>query len=158
MNAKPHVVLGAGAALFAALASVPAWSDSSDYYTHLLNEQRYATSQQLQQQNLATPRVRVAPASGDLFEVVVRHGTVVEGPSNIVVTHGTPVTMVIDSDVSDVVRVDGYNYTVPAAPGEPGMLRFAAERPGRFAVRSLRTGQVLGVLEVGPARLGSTTG
>jgi hypothetical protein len=155
MNAKPHVVLGAGAALFAALASVPAWSDSSDYYTQLLNEQRYSATQNLQ---TTQPRASEAPASGDLFEVVVRHGDVVEGPSDIVVDHGTPVTMVIDADVNDVVRVDGYNYSVPVAPGEPGMLRFSAERPGRFAYRSTRTGQVLGVIEVGPARLGSYAG
>jgi hypothetical protein len=155
MKATPNVVLGAGAAILAALASVPAWSDSSDYYTQLLNEQHYATTQNLQS---TQPRYGDVPASGDLFEVVVRHGDVVEGPSTIVVDHGTPVTMVIDTDVNDVVRVDGYNYTVPAAPGEPGMLRFSAERPGRFALRSMRTGQVLGVLEVGPARLGSYAG
>ncbi|HKY91201.1 MAG TPA: hypothetical protein VJM11_09175 [Nevskiaceae bacterium] len=155
MNAKPHVVIGAGAAFLAALASVPAWSDSSDYYTHLLNSERYATTQNLQS---AQPRYGSTPVSGELHEIVVRHGDVVEGPSNIVVDHGTPVTMVIDTDVNDVVRVDGYGYTVPAAPGEPGMLRFAAERPGQFMYRSLRTGQVLGVIEVGPARLGSWAG
>ena len=155
MNAKPHVALGAGAAFLAALASIPAWSDSSDYYTELLNEQRYSTNQNLQS---SQPRINEVLRSGDLYEVVVRHGSVVEGPAEIVVDHGTPVTMVIDTDVSDVVRVDGYGYTVPAAPGEPGMLRFAAERPGRFTYRSMRTGQVLGVLEVGPAKLGSYTG
>lgn len=191
MKTHPFVRVGAGAALLGALVAAPAFADESDYYTHLLNNQRYAASQG-QVQSPVTPQPAYVqpqpsytysapapqpvysrpynqtvspatayssvPASGDLYELTVRHGMVVDGPSSIAVDHGTPVTIVVDTDQNDVVRLDGYGYTVTAAPGEPGMLRFSAERPGRFEYRSMRTGQVLGVLEVGPARLGSYQG
>ena len=83
------------------------------------------------------------------FELVVRNGRLVEGPGPIAVDHGSQVTMIVDSDVADQLRVDGYNLVAPVTAGQPMLLTFVAEQPGRFAYR-LGTGREIGVIEVGP--------
>ncbi|THD03275.1 hypothetical protein B1810_11975 [Panacagrimonas perspica] len=88
-----------------------------------------------------------APAS--TFELVVRNGRLVDGPAAIVVDHGSQVTMVVDSDSPEALRVDGYNLVAPVTAGQPLLLTFVAEQPGRFAYR-LGSGREIGVLEVGP--------
>ncbi len=83
------------------------------------------------------------------FEFVVRNGRVVDGPGQISVDHGSQVTMIVDSDVADALRVDGYNLVAPVVAGQPMLLTFVAEQPGRFAYR-LGSGREIGVIEVGP--------
>lgn len=83
------------------------------------------------------------------FELVVRNGRLVEGPGQIAVDHGSQVTMIVDSDVAAQLRVDGYNLVAPVTPGQPMLLTFVAEQPGRFAYR-LGNGREIGVIEVGP--------
>ncbi len=88
-----------------------------------------------------------SPAS--TFELVVRDGRLIEGPGTIAVDHGSKVTMVVDSNSADALRVDGYNLVAPVTPGQPLLLTFVAEQPGRFAYR-LGSGRQIGVIEVGP--------
>jgi hypothetical protein len=57
--------------------------------------------------------------------------------------------MIVDSDSPEALRVDGYNLVAPVTPGQPLLLTFVAEQPGRFAYR-LGSGREIGVIEVGP--------
>ncbi len=99
-------------------------------------------------------QVSAAPAS--TFEFVVRNGRMIQGPAAITVEHGSQVTMIVDSDSSDALRIDGYNLVAPVVAGQPMLLTFVAEQPGRFAYR-LGSGREIGVIEVGPAAPGRTS-
>lgn len=93
-------------------------------------------------------QANAAPAS--TFEFVVRNGRLIQGPTAITVDHGSQVTMIVDSDSTDALRVDGYNLVAPVVAGQPMLLTFLAEQPGRFSYR-LGSGREIGVIEVGPA-------
>jgi hypothetical protein len=97
----------------------------------------------------ADPRYAMAQAPDSTFEFVVRNGRLVDGPVQMTVDHGSEVTMVVDSNMADALRIDGYDLVAPIAPNQPMLLKFVAERPGRFAYR-LSSGREIGVLEVGP--------
>lgn len=86
------------------------------------------------------------------FDLVVRGGQLIDGPSSITVDHGTLVSFVIDSDVADSLRLDGYDLGVQLIAGQPVLLKFTAEQPGRFTYRLARSGRAIGVMEVGPPR------
>ena len=98
---------------------------------------------------VAGHRVAAPSKSANL---VVRRGQLVQGPTRLAVVHGSKVTLAVESDLADSLRVDGYDLAVPIMPGQPVLLSFLAERPGRFAYRLGRTGREIGVLEVGPPR------
>ena len=102
-----------------------------------------------QRARAAGHRVATPSASANL---IVRRGQLVQGPTRLVVAHGSKVTLAVDSDLADSLRIDGYNLATPVMPGQPVLLSFLAERPGRFAYRLGRTGREIGVLEVGPPR------
>lgn len=83
------------------------------------------------------------------FSFVVRGGRLVAGPLNSLVRLGTVVSLTIDSDIDDLLTLDGYGLAVHLMPAQPVVLSFTAERPGRFTYRLARSGSVLGVIEVG---------
>ena len=85
------------------------------------------------------------------FGFVVRGGRLVAGPLNSLVRLGTVVSLTIDSDIDDLLTLDGYGLAVHLMPGQPVLLSFTAERLGRFTYRLARSGNVLGVIEVGPS-------
>lgn len=101
------------------------------------------------QKRVANPRVGTPTAAAKL---VVRRDQLAQGPSRIAVAHGSRVTLAVETDLADSLRVDGYNLAAPIMPGQPLLLTFLAERPGRFAYRLGRTGREIGVLEVGAPR------
>lgn len=107
----------------------------------------------------AAPGQRVAMLSGasSSFDLVVRNGRLVQGPTSLAVDHGSEVTLVIDSNMADTLMIDGYNLSAPIAPGQAMLLKFVAEQPGRFAYR-LGSGAQIGVLEVGPPQPASRIG
>lgn len=107
---------------------------------------------------MVTPRV-YAPTVNDpalpaaretTYELIVSRGQLVSGPAVIRVEHGEKVTLAVQSDLADALRVDGYNLATPIAADQPVLLTFTAEQPGRFAYRLARTGRELGVIEVLP--------
>lgn len=104
----------------------------------------------------ATHRKRVASqrvgAPTTAAKLVVRRGQLAQGPSRIAVAHGSWVTLAVETDLADSLRVDGYQLAAPITPGQPVLLSFLAERPGRFAYRLGRTGREIGVLEVSSPR------
>lgn len=107
----------------------------------------------------ATPSQRLAMAHGlsSTFELFVRNGRLAEGPVSLAVDHGSEVTLIIDSNMPDMLHIDGYNLNAPIAAGQPMLLKFVAEQPGRFAYR-LSSGREIGVLEVGPPQPASRVG
>lgn len=84
------------------------------------------------------------------FQLVVRDGHLVTGPSAISVDHGSDVVLMIESQVPDVFQVEGYGLNVNLPAGQTVVLNFTAEAPGRFQYGLARSGRPLGVLEVGP--------
>lgn len=97
----------------------------------------------------ASPRYAMAPGVSSSFDLVVRNGRLVQGPASMSVDHGAEVTLVVDSNMADTLSIDGYNLVAPITAGQPMLLKFVAEQPGRFAYR-LGSGGPIGVLEVGP--------
>lgn len=98
-----------------------------------------------------TPNQRLAMAHGApaTFELVVRNGQLAQGPVQLAVDHGSEVTLIVDSNMADTLKIDGYNLAAPIAAGQTMLLKFVAEQPGRFAYR-LGSGRQIGTLEVGP--------
>lgn len=106
-----------------------------------------------------SPAERMAMARGTSasFDLVVRNGRLAQGPVSLAVDHGAEVTLIIDSNMADTLHVDGYNLHAPIVAGQPMLLKFVAEQPGRFAYR-LGSGREIGVLEVGPPQPASRVG
>lgn len=107
-----------------------------------------------------TPAQRMAMAHGmsSSFDLVVRNGRLAQGPVTLSVAHGSDVTLVIDSNMSDTLQIDGYNLAAPIVAGSPMILKFVAEQPGRFAYRLGSTGREIGVLEVSQPQPSSRVG
>ncbi|MGH8517779.1 MAG: hypothetical protein ACREUE_09995 [Panacagrimonas sp.] len=105
----------------------------------------------------ASQRMAMAQGPESSFELVVRDGRLVQGPASMTVDHGSEVTLIVDSNMPDSLRIDGYNLVAPIAAGQPMLLKFVAEQPGRFAYR-LGSGREIGVLEVGPPQPASRIG
>lgn len=109
---------------------------------------------------MVTPRLNAPSASIDAVpgmsvtdpsvELIVRNGRLISGPYTIRVEHGAKLTLVVQADTADALRLDGYNLATPLYPGQPVMLSFTAEQPGRFVYRLASSGRELGVLEVAP--------
>ena len=108
---------------------------------------------------MVTPRIYAptvddtmpAPVRDATYELIVSRGLLVSGPTLIRVEHGEKVTLAVQSDIADALRVDGYNLATPIGADQPVLLTFTAEQPGRFAYRLARTGRELGVIEVLPS-------
>ncbi|MCC2655813.1 MAG: hypothetical protein K0Q76_921 [Panacagrimonas sp.] len=102
-------------------------------------------------------RYAMAQRGDSTFELVVRNGRLAQGPASLAVEHGSEVTLIVDSNIPDTLRIDGYNLAAPIAANQPMLLKFVAEQPGRFAYR-LSTGREIGVLEVGPPQPANRVG
>lgn len=142
-----------------AYASTPARSAPQPYYDPERDVMVTPSQSGTVRYTAAAPGQRVAMPSGtsSTFDLVVRNGRLVQGPTSLAVDHGSEVTLVIDSNMSDTLTIDGYNLSAPVAPGQPMLLKFVAEQPGRFAYR-LGSGGQIGVLEVGPPQPASRIG
>ena len=84
------------------------------------------------------------------FDLVVRYGDLEGGAQTLTADHNAIVTLVIDSDEVETVWVEGYNVGVAVQPGRQAILKFRAERPGRFAIWYGNAKHEIAVLEVGP--------
>lgn len=100
----------------------------------------------------ATPP-RSTSISGSSYPIVLRDGQLVDGPATITAALGEPVTLVLDSDRADTLRVDGYGLSVPLIAGQQVLFTFVAERPGSFAYRLAGSGREVGSLQVRAAQL-----
>jgi heme/copper-type cytochrome/quinol oxidase subunit 2 len=64
------------------------------------------------------------------------------------VATGTPVTLVVTSDVADEVHLHGYDIEKELAPGKPTTLQFTASLTGVFEVELHKANVVLLHLQV----------
>ena len=63
-------------------------------------------------------------------------------------TVGRPVRLTVTSDVADELHVHGVDETLALEPGEPAVLEFTPEAPGRFEVELHEARRVLTRLQV----------
>ncbi len=87
-------------------------------------------------------------ARGQRIEVTVAAGKASGDTGRVQVATGTPVTLVVTSDVADEVHVHGYDIEKELAPGTPATLQFDATIPGVFEVELHHAGTVLLRLQV----------
>jgi plastocyanin len=82
------------------------------------------------------------------IEVTVAGGRVDGGADRVPVAAGTPVTLVVTSDVADEVHVHGYEVAAALVAAQPTELTFDADVPGVFEVELHDAGTVLLTLQV----------
>ena len=82
------------------------------------------------------------------IEISYVHGAVVGGVTRHAVALGSTVELVVTSDVTDEVRVRGYERSGYVTGGATTTLRFVADRPGVFDVELVQRGVPLAQLEV----------
>jgi hypothetical protein len=92
---------------------------------------------------------RVVPGSG-ITELQIRSGRLVSGPTVIKVAQGDEVTLQISSDVADELHLHGYDLHLKIPAGEPAILKFNADRSGRFPYELHHAHSDIGALEVYP--------
>jgi hypothetical protein len=88
-------------------------------------------------------------AAGKRLEVTIAHGKASGDTGRVQVAAGTPVTLVVTSDIADEVHVHGYDIEKELAPGAPATLRFDATLTGVFEVELHKAGIVILRLQVG---------
>jgi hypothetical protein len=96
----------------------------------------------------ATGSSSVSAAVEQRIEVTVAGGKASGDTGRVQVAVGTPVSLVVTSDVADQVHVHGYDIEQELAPGEPATLQFDATIPGVFEVELHEAGTVLLRLQV----------
>lgn len=100
----------------------------------------------------AAPAAAVAApaAAGKVFDLVVRGGRLVSGPTVVKVEQGDDVTLNVTADTNDELHVHGYDLHAKTRPGETQSFHFVANRTGRFGIELHHSGAELGALEVYP--------
>lgn len=90
------------------------------------------------------------------FSLKIRFGRVVSGPTELSVNHGADIILTLESQYATSVQIDGYELQLGLPAGHPVVLRFNAQRPGRFVIREANSTYAMAVLEVGPPALSSS--
>lgn len=86
---------------------------------------------------------------GQRIEVSIAHGKVTGATGRVQVATGTPVTLVVTSDVADEVHLHGYDIEKDLEPGKPTTLQFTATMTGVFEVELHKANLVLLHIQVG---------
>jgi hypothetical protein len=89
-----------------------------------------------------------APAAKQIT-VTIAHGKASGDTGRITVAAGTPVTLVVTSDVPDQVHLHGYDIEKDLVPAKPTTLSFVADVPGVFDVELHEADIVILHLQVG---------
>ena len=84
------------------------------------------------------------------IEMVIEHGAKRSGPDVIQVSVGDEVNLKLLSDHADELHVHGYDLHADLEAGVPTVLKFKAERSGRFTMELHHSNVDLGALEVQP--------
>ena len=96
------------------------------------------------------PAAAPAASAAQRFELVVKDGKLLSGPTVISVPQGTPVTLRITVDHHDELHLHGYDLTLKLPTATPAELSFVADRSGRFEYELHHAHVDLGALEVQP--------
>jgi hypothetical protein len=89
-----------------------------------------------------------AGATGQRIGVSFAHGKISGATGRVPVAKGSPVTLVVTSDVADEVHLHGYDIEKGLAPGKPATLQFTATLTGVFEVELHEANVVLVRLQV----------
>jgi len=106
----------------------------------------------------ATPAPAASPAATTAaptpapttFDLVIKRGRLVEGPTVIQVHQGDDVTIRLLSDAADELHLHGYDLHIKTKPGQTVSLQFTAAKTGRFGYELHHAKAELGALEVYP--------
>ena len=99
----------------------------------------------------ATPQAAAAvPSPPESFDLVIRQGRLVSGPTVIKVHQGDDVIVHLTSDAADELHLHGYDLHAKTRAGETVTLQFSATRTGRFGYELHHANAELGALEVYP--------
>ncbi len=98
--------------------------------------------------NNPTAPTTAAAAAEQRVEIAFANDGVVGGPKTTKLRTGTPVVVVIRSDVAEEVHLHGYDIEVQVQAGTPAELRFEPDIPGVFEIEFHGSGQKLGELEI----------
>jgi hypothetical protein len=71
-------------------------------------------------------------------------------PRQITAARGDLVDLVVTGDVVDTVAITGLPVLEPIDPDSPARVELFADTPGRFAIRLLDSGRLLGTLRISP--------
>ena len=96
---------------------------------------------------VAPPAPTPAPKA---FDLVIKGGRLVEGPTVIQVHQGDDVIIRLLSDAADELHLHGYDLHIKTKPGQTVSLQFTAARTGRFGYELHHAKAELGALEVYP--------
>lgn len=84
------------------------------------------------------------------FELAVKEGKVVAGPSTLTVGQGDRVTIKVVADVAGELHIHGYDFTTDLAKDVQGGIVFTANTTGRFPIELHEPSAEIAVLEVLP--------
>jgi len=106
----------------------------------------------------ATPAPAAAPTATPAaptpapkaFDLVIKGGRLVEGPTVIQVHQGDDVIIRLLSDAADELHLHGYDLHIKTKPGQTVSLQFTAAKTGRFGYELHHAKAELGALEVYP--------
>jgi hypothetical protein len=90
-----------------------------------------------------------AGATRQRIEVSFAHGKISGATGRVPVAKGSPVTLVVTSDVADEVHLHGYDIEKGVAPGKPATLQLTATLTGVFEVELHQANVVLLRLQIG---------
>ncbi|HVL85570.1 MAG TPA: hypothetical protein VM367_14970 [Pseudonocardia sp.] len=96
----------------------------------------------------ATVAPAVAADGTHRIDLAFADGAVSGGPARYAVAVGSPVEVVVASDVADEVHLHGYDRSSFVTAGATTTLRFVADVPGVFEIELEQRGARLAQLEV----------
>lgn len=91
-----------------------------------------------------------AAFDGTVVDVAIAAGEVVASDERVIVTLGTVVRMVVDSDIDDELHVHGVDESVELRAGQTVTHDFTANVPGTFEVELHGSGDLLFTLQIQP--------
>lgn len=98
----------------------------------------------------APPQAAPPVPTESVVELVVQKRRLVSGPAVIQVKDGTPIVLKITTDADDEFHLHGYDRELRLRAGQTAVLKFVADRSGRFEYELHHAHRTLGVLEVTP--------
>ena len=99
---------------------------------------------------VATPSTVSSSANSRVFELTIKHGRLVAGPTVLRAHEGERITISIASDSNDELHLHGYDLRTSTKPDSVASLQLTANRTGRFGLELHKAHAEIGALEVYP--------
>jgi heme/copper-type cytochrome/quinol oxidase subunit 2 len=132
------------AALVAAIVALPACGGDGMPVAPATSQSPTSTA------SAPSPTATSSPtADATEIEIEVENDQV-KGPSEVSVSAGEKIVLVVRADVSDEVHVHGYDLKADVSPGNPATIRFTADLVGVYEVELESVFKLLFRLKVNP--------